>query len=54
MWIFKVLVLSIILSGCTETISCHPDILLNGNLKNPDGSINIDMEHLEPGIKCKF
>lgn len=52
--VFSISFFIIVLTSCAPEIKCRPDILINGPFKNQQGEINIDMEHLQPGIKCKF
>ena len=52
--VFNIFILIAFLSSCTPEIKCRPNISINGPLINQQGEININMEHLQPGIKCKF
>ena len=45
----------LLLTGCaTDIISCNPTITITGTVINNDGSINVDLTHFHPGVKCKF
>lgn len=49
------IIVSILLTGCaTDIISCNPNITISGTVINNDGSINADLAHFLPGVKCKF
>ena len=44
-----------LLTGCaTDIISCNPNITISGTIINNDGSINADLAHFLPGVKCTF
>ena len=45
----------LMVSGCTEIISCKPKLALSGSpIETEDNNISVDFEAFEPGIKCKF
>lgn len=49
------IIVSILLTSCaTDIISCNPNITVTGDAINKDGSINADLSHFLPGVKCEF